>query len=48
VSEIPAELRSNWIFQLMLDRDGEECEPLARRVILILVLPGLLVITFPI
>ena len=48
VFEIPAELRSNWIFRLMLDRDGEECEPLARRVILILVLPWLLAITFPV
>ena len=48
VFEIPAELRSNWIFQLMLDRDGKECEPLARRVILILLLPWLLAITFPI
>ncbi len=47
VFEIPAELRSNWIFQLMLDQDGAECEPLARRVILILVLPWL-AITFPI
>src|SRR6202023_303615 len=44
--EIPVDLRSNWIFQLMLDRGGEECEPLARRVILILMLPWLLPITF--
>jgi hypothetical protein len=48
VFEIPTELRSNWIFQLMLDRDGEECEPLARKVILTLLLPGLLAITFPV
>jgi hypothetical protein len=48
VFEIPVELRSNWIFQLMLDRDGEECGPLARKVILILVLPWLLVIAFPV
>jgi hypothetical protein len=47
VFEIPAELRSNWIFQLMLDPDGRECERLARRVILILVLPWLLAISFP-
>jgi hypothetical protein len=46
VFEIPADLRSNWIFQLMLDRDGEECEPLARKVILILLLPWLLALTF--
>ena len=48
VFEIPVELRSNWIFQLMLDRDGEECEPLARKVILIFVLPWLLAIAFPV
>jgi hypothetical protein len=46
VFEIPVDLRSNWIFQLMLDRGGEECEPLARRVILILMFPWLLPITF--
>jgi hypothetical protein len=34
VFEIPSDLRSNWIFQLMLDPDHQECEPLARRVIL--------------
>jgi hypothetical protein len=48
VFEIPVELRSNWIFQLMLDQDGEECEPLARKVMLILVLPWLLVVAFPV
>ena len=48
VFEIPAELRSNWIFQLMIDPDGQECTGLARRVILILVLPWLLVIAFPV
>jgi hypothetical protein len=48
VFEIPAELRSNWIFQLMLDPDGRECEKLARRVILILMLPWLLAISFPV
>jgi hypothetical protein len=47
VFEIPADLRSNWIFQLMLDPDRQECEPLARKVILSLVLPGVLIITFP-
>ena len=46
VFEIPVELRSNWIFQLMLDPGSEECEPLARRVILLSVLPCLLAITF--
>lgn len=47
VFEIPVELRSNWIFQLMLDPDRQECESLARKVILILVLPGLVAIAFP-
>jgi len=47
VFEIPAELRSNWIFQLMIDPDGQECEALARKVILILVLPWLLAISLP-
>lgn len=46
VFEIPAELRSNWIFQLMLDQDGAECETLARKVLLILVLPWLVLISF--
>ena len=48
VFEIPAELRSNWIFQLMIDPDGQECEGLARKVILILVLPWLLAISLPV
>jgi hypothetical protein len=48
VFEIPAELRSNWIFQLMTDPDRQESEGLARRVILILVLPWLLLLAFPI
>jgi hypothetical protein len=48
VFEIPVELRSNWIFQLMIDPDRQESESLARRVILILVLPWLLVIAFPV
>jgi hypothetical protein len=47
VFEIPVELRSNWIFQLMVDPDRQECEALARKVILILVLPWLAVIAFP-
>ncbi len=31
VFEIPAELRSNWVFQLMLDQNGAQCETLGRR-----------------
>jgi hypothetical protein len=46
VFEIPADLRSNWIFQLMLDPVQQECEPLARRVLLLLILPWVLVVIF--
>jgi len=46
VFEVPVEIRANWIFQLMLDRDRQECEPLARTVMLTSVLPWLLALTF--
>jgi len=48
VFEIPAELRANWVFQLMLDPDGQECETLARKVVFVGLLPWVLVITFAI
>jgi hypothetical protein len=48
VFELPVELRANWIFQLTLDRDRQESGPLARKVILIAILPLTLVITFSI
>ena len=48
VFDIPVELRCNWLFRLMLDAEKHECEPLARRVILVSVLPWVLVISFPI
>ncbi len=44
--EIPVELRANWIFQFLLDADRQECEPLARRVILTPILPWVFAITF--
>ena len=47
VFEIPAELPSNWIFRLMLDPDHQECESLARIVILLAVFPWVLVGLFP-
>jgi hypothetical protein len=47
VFEVPVELRSNWIFQLTIDPNQQESEPLARRIILILVLPCLLAVAFP-
>ncbi|HKT88064.1 MAG TPA: hypothetical protein VJQ59_06490, partial [Candidatus Sulfotelmatobacter sp.] len=46
VFEIPVEIRANWIFQLMLDPDGQQSEGLARRLILTTVLPWVLAITF--
>jgi hypothetical protein len=46
VFEVPAELRANWIFQLVLDADGRESEPLARNVMLVAVLPWVLSIAF--
>jgi len=46
VFEIPVEIRANWIFQLMLDSDRQECEPLARTVMLASVLPWVLALTF--
>lgn len=47
VFEIPTDLRSNWIFQLLLDRDRQECASLSRKVILSAVLPVILLTTFP-
>ena len=46
VFELPVEIRANWIFQLMLDSDRQECEPLARTVMLTSVLPWVLAFTF--
>ncbi len=46
VFEIPAELRANWVFQLTLDAERQECSPLARKVILSAILPWVLALTF--
>ena len=46
VFEIPVEIRANWVFQLLLDADGQESEPLARRIILTAILPWVLAGTF--
>jgi hypothetical protein len=48
VFEMPAELRANWVFQLMMDSDRQESEPLARKVILLTVVPPIVVIVLPI
>ena len=46
VFEIPVDLQANWIFQLTVDADRQESEPLARKVILVSVLPWIAAITF--
>jgi len=46
VFEIPVEIRGNWVFQLLLDADRQECEPLARRVISVAVLCWVTPLTF--
>jgi hypothetical protein len=47
VFEMPTDLRSNWIFQLLIDRERQECANLARKVILSLALPLILIAAFP-
>lgn len=47
VFEIPTDLRSNWIFQLLLDRDRQECASLSRKVTLTAALPLVFVTAFP-
>jgi hypothetical protein len=46
VFEIPADLQANWTFRLLLDPNHQECEALARRVILCSILPWILITTF--
>ena len=46
VFEIPVELRANWIFQLMLDPERQECEPLARKIMLLSALAWIPATTF--
>lgn len=48
VFEIPVDIRANWIFQFLLDADGQESEPLARRVIFVSILPWVAAFTFAI
>jgi len=47
IFEIPVELGSNWIFQLMLDPDRQEWQSLARKAVLTLALPLVVIIAFP-
>jgi hypothetical protein len=48
VFEMPVELRSNWIFRLLLDEENHECEPMARKVMLVSVFPWVLLVVLPI
>lgn len=45
VFEIPVEIRANWVFQFLIDPNGRECRALARRVMLLICLPGVLILT---
>lgn len=45
--EIPVDLRANWIFRLLLDSEKQDCAAIARRLILMTVLPGILLIVLP-
>ena len=47
VFEMPVEMRSNWIFRLLLDEENHECEPMARKVMLVSTLPGAFLV-FPV
>jgi hypothetical protein len=48
VFEIPTDLRCNWIFQLLVNRNRQECTSLARYVILSVVMPLVFLAVFPI
>jgi hypothetical protein len=47
VFDIPTELRANWVFRLSLAKNGHECVPLARKVMLTFVLPWVFAIALP-
>ena len=47
VFEIPTELPCNWIFRLMLDPEHQQCERLARTVMLVAVFPWVVLGIFP-
>jgi hypothetical protein len=46
--EIPVDLRANWIFRLLLNSEKHDCQAVARKLILISVLPGILLIVLPV
>jgi hypothetical protein len=45
--DIPASLRANWLFRLQINPQTRECSPLARKVVLTLLFPGLVLICLP-
>jgi hypothetical protein len=47
VFEVPASLRSNWIFKFLADAGSRQCQSLARKIILTLLVPALTVICLP-
>jgi len=48
VFEIPVDIRANWIFQLLVDAEGQESERLARSVIFVSIVPWVGAFTFAI
>src|ERR1700677_1812354 len=45
--DVPVALRANWLFRLTVDRESQECAPLARKMILVLFLPALVFVCLP-
>jgi hypothetical protein len=46
--EVPVAVRANWMFRMTVDPDTHQCAPLARKIILLFLLPALLLICFPV
>jgi hypothetical protein len=45
--DVPVALRANWLFRLTVDRESQECVPLARKMIFAFLLPSLLFSCLP-
>lgn len=48
VFEMPVEMRSNWIFRLLLDEENHGCEPMACKVMLVSILPWVFLVVLPV
>jgi len=46
--EVPVAVRANWLFRVTVDPDTHECALLARKIILLFLLPALILICFPV